>query len=141
MGSDGSVFTMTIYLDSDEIVMVPVPRSQLNAVYRVLANPAGRQDEPATLEETVLIHGQGPWTESMVSKLEADLEIPAVRGLITLIAERAPKPLTFEEAVGELRVEAKLLRAQIGSLTKTAKRLFGARTWPMSVRYGEAGDA
>jgi hypothetical protein len=34
----------------------------------------------------------------MVRRLEADLDIPAVRTLITLIAQRAPAPLTFQEA-------------------------------------------
>ena len=37
--------------------------------------------------------------------------------------------------------ETRLLRAHVGSLTKTTNRLFGKRTWPMSVRYGDAGDA
>jgi hypothetical protein len=132
--------TMYTYQDSDEIVMVPVPKSQLRAVYKVLAEPA-EQASPARAEETIEVHGQGPWTASMVGRLAADLEIPAVRALITLVAQRAPSPLTFEEAVGATGAEARLLRAQVGSLTKTAKRLFGVRTWPMSVRYGEAGDA
>lgn len=132
---------MQTYQDSDEIFMVPVPKSQLGAVYKVLANPATEQGAAlARVEETVEVQGR-PWTASMVHQLEAHLEIPAVRALITLDAERAPKPLTFAEAVKATGIEAKLLRAQLGSLTKTAKRLFGAPIWPMSVRYGEAGEA
>lgn len=132
---------MSTYPDSDEIVMVPVPKSQLRAVYQVLADPAAGQKALARVEETIEVQGQGPWTWSMISRLEADLEIPAVRTLITLVAKRAPMPLTFKEAVEATGAEARLLRAQVGSLTKTAKRLFGHATWPMSVRYGEAGDA
>jgi hypothetical protein len=121
--------------------MVPVPKSQLRAVYQVLADPATAQKALARAEETIDVQGQGPWTPSMISRLEADLQIPAVRTLITLLAKRAPKPLTFKEAAEATGAEARLLRAQVGSLTKTAKRLFGHPTWPMSVRHGEAGDA
>ena len=133
---------MESHQSNDEIFMVPVPKSHLGAVYKVLANPAtepGAASGPAG--EAIEVQGQGPWTASMISELEADLELPAIRALITLDAERAPKPLTFAEAVKATGVEAKLLRAQLGSLTKTTKRLFGEPIWPMSVRYGEAGYA
>lgn len=131
---------MVTYHETDEIVMVPVPRSRLGAVYSVLASPP-MDTTPEASEETIEVNGQGPWTAVMMRQLDADLDIPAIRALINLVAERAPKPLTFEEAVHATGVEAKLLRAQVGSLTKATKRLFGARTWPMSVRYGEAGEA
>jgi hypothetical protein len=126
--------------DSDEIVMVPVPRSQLAAVYRALAAIPGQVTATGT-DESVDVHGQGPWTSLMVHRLEAELETPAIRQLLTLVAARAPKSLTFEEAVESTGVETRLLRAQVGTLTKTTRRLFGNRTWPMSVRYGEAGEA
>ena len=132
---------MSIYQDSDEIFMVPVPKSHLRAVYRVLADPVPEQAAPADLEETIEVQGQGPWTASEISRLEADLEIPALRKLLTLLAQRAPMPLTFQEAVEATGAEARLLRAQLGSLTKTTKRLFGHPAWPMSARYGEAGEA
>jgi hypothetical protein len=132
---------VSIDRDDDEIFMVPVPKSQLRAVYQVLADPGADSRALARAEETIEVPGQGPWTPSMARRLEADLEIPAVRTLITLVAQQAPTPLTFQEAVEATGAEARLLRAQIGSLTKTTNRLFGKRTWPMSVRYGEAGDA
>lgn len=126
---------------SDEIVMVPVPRSQLAAVYRALATTPEQAVVAGATDETVDVHGQGPWTSSMVHRLEAELETPAIRQLLTLVATRAPKSLTFAEAVEATGVETRLLRAQVGTLTKTSSRLFGNRTWPMSVRYGEAGEA
>ncbi|HTS97428.1 MAG TPA: hypothetical protein VMI33_12475 [Streptosporangiaceae bacterium] len=132
---------MSIHQDGDEIFMVPVPKSQLTAVYRVLADPVTEHKALARAEETIEVPGQGAWTASMVRHLEADLKIPAVRTLITLVAQRAPAPMTFQEAVEATGTEVRLLRAQVGSLTKTTKRLFGPATWPMSVRYGEAGDA
>jgi len=132
---------MSIYQDDDEIFMVPVPKSQLRAVYRVLADPVTENTALARAEETIEVQGQGAWTASMVRQLAADLEIPAVRALITLVAQQAPAPITFQEAVEATGTEVRLLRAQVGALTKTTKRLFGLPTWPMSVRYGEAGDA
>jgi hypothetical protein len=132
---------VSIHQDGDEIFMVPVPKSQLRAVYKVLADPAADNRAPARAEETIEVPGQGPWTASMVRRLEADLEILSLRTLITLIAQRAPALLSFQEAAEVTGAEARLLRAQVGSLTKTTNRLFGKRTWPMSVRYGEAGDA
>ena len=130
---------------TEEIVMVPVPRSQLTAVYKVLANPLGTPMPTMESEESVevqgQIHGLALWTSSMVKRLEAELSTPAVRTLIGLCAQRAPKPVTFEEAVTRSGVDANLLRGQLGSLTKMTNRLFGTKTWPMTVRYGEAGDA
>jgi hypothetical protein len=132
---------MSTHQDGEEIFMVPVPKSQLRAVYKVLADSEPDRRALARAEETIEVPGQGPWTSSMVRRLHADLDSPAVRTLITLLARQAPAPLTFQEAVEATGAEARLLRAQVGSLTKTTSRLFGKRTWPMSVRHGEAGDA
>ena len=133
---------MTTYLENDEIVLVPVPRSMLGAVYRVLGNPAKSEDLESASDSGVSVFEQGRWTEPMVQRLEGELDQASpVRGLITLVASLSPKSLTFGEAVSELQVESNVLRAQVGSLTKATKRLFGRATWPMSVRYGDAGEA
>ena len=81
---------MSTRQDDDEIFMVPVPKSQLRAVYKVLADPAADSRALAQAEETIEVPGQGPWDAIDGPPLEADLDIPAVRTLITLIAQRAP---------------------------------------------------
>ena len=126
--------------------MVPVPKSQLGAVYEALARSMRDGAPPsqkagAGTEDTVEVKGQGSWTKAMVAILEADLEYPATRALFDMAAERAPRPVSFTEAAGKAGVEVKQLRAELGALSKITKRLFGTKTWPVSVKYGDAGDA
>jgi hypothetical protein len=131
---------MADYQD-DEIVMVPVPKSRLGAVYTALANPATEPSPPAKAEEAVEVVGQGTWTASDIGRLEAELAIPAIRAFIMRLAEQAPRALTFQEAVLVTGIEANRLRAQLGSLSKLSKRVLGRTTWPMSVRWVEGGGA
>ena len=130
---------MTSYQD-DEVVMVPVPKSLLMVVYAALAKATG-DVASAQAEEAVEVSGQGEFTEAMVSRLESELHITAIKVLITRLAEQAPSSLTFKDAVQVAGVESNVLRAQLGSLSKTSKRLFKTTIWPMSVRYAEGGEA
>ena len=132
---------MSTYHGHDEIVMVPVPRSQLRAVYAVLANPPAEQGAPEQVEEEIKVYRQGSWTKTKVIRLESQLKNPGIRALLTLVAEQAPAELTFEAAVQATGIETNLLRAQLGSLSKIAKRLFDVPYWPMEVRYAEGGEA
>ena len=85
--------------------------------------------------------GQGSLTALMVGKLESELDIPAIRALLTHLAEQAPESLTFKEAVQAAGIESNVLRAQLGSLSKVTKRLFSNPIWPMHVRYVDGGEA
>ena len=130
---------MDTYRD-DEIIMVPVPKSRLADVYAALAKPAkGGASVPA--EDKVEVPGQGSLTALMVGKLESELDIPAIRALLTHLAEQAPESLTFKEAVQTVGIESNVLRAQLGSLSKVTKRLFSNPIWPMHVRYVDGGGA
>lgn len=130
---------MDTYRD-DEIIMVPVPKSRLQDVYAALAKPA-KEGAGVLAEEKVEVPGQGSLTVSMVGKLESELGIPAVRDLLTRLAEQAPEPLTFKEAVQAAGIESNMLRAQLGSLSKVTKRLFNYTIWPMHVGYVDSGEA
>jgi hypothetical protein len=135
---------MDISYTTDEIVMVPVPRSALMRVYAALAEPAGQRAVSGVVAggEPVQVKGQGEWTAEMVNQLEAELISHGTRTLLTLAARRAPRPVTFAEAAVAARVDENQLRGELGALTKVVKRLFnGSRTWPMSVRYGDKGEA
>ena len=125
----------------DEIIMVPVPKSRLMAVYAVLGSPETEEGALARVEETVEVPTQGSLTASMVGRLESELDIPAIRALLTRLAEQAPKWLTFKEAVQAAGIESNILRAQLGSLSKITKRLFDYTIWPMEVRYADGGEA
>ena len=105
------------------------------------ANPFAKQNAGEVAEERVEVPGQGTLTALMVGKLESEVDIPAVRALLTHLAEQAPASLTFKEAVQVTRIESNALRAQLGSLSKISKRLFGYAIWPMHVRYVDSGEA
>jgi hypothetical protein len=126
--------------EGEEIIMVPVPKSRLAAVYAAL-NPEAKQAVAAQSEETVEYPRQPALTASMVSRLESELDSTAVRGLIDRLAEQAPKSLTFSEAVQVTGVEFTVLRAQLGSLSRISRRLFGDAIWPMEVRSPGGGEA
>jgi hypothetical protein len=131
---------MSTYQD-DDIVMVPVPRRLLMTVYAAMANAATGRSALARAEETVEVPGQGSLTASMVTRLESELDVPAIRALLTRLAEQAPQSVTFKEAVQAAGIESNVLRAQLGSLSKITKRLFERTIWPMQVRYAEGGEA
>jgi hypothetical protein len=130
---------MSNYQD-EEIIMVPVPKSRLAAVYAAL-NPAASQAVAAQPEESVEIPGQGTLTASIVGRLEAEVSNPGIRTLVTRLAKQAPQSLTFRDAVQLTGMESNILRAQLGSLSKISKRVLGYTIWPMQVRYAEGGEA
>jgi hypothetical protein len=133
---------MSEYRDDDEVVMVPVPKRLLGTVYVALGNATSAQAVPKQVEETVLVRGQGTLTAAMVRRLESALDAPALRALITHLAEQSPDEVTFKDAVAVAGIDSKVLRAQLGSLSKLTKRLFaGVTIWPMYVRYAEGGEA
>lgn len=147
---------MEAFRDSgnDPIVMVPVPRSQLQAVYKALASPAADDlprsssklaeeaaDKSATISED-RINVQGiPWTSSKVKRLEEELTHWIARELVTLVAQRAPRSVSFQEVMEETNNYPSELRGAGAALTKTTKRVFGMKSWPMSYRWNGTGRA
>lgn len=146
---------METFRDSgnDPIVMVPVPRSQLPAVYRALASPAtdlSRPSEklaeepggksPTISEDSINVQGI-PWTSSKVKRLEQELTHWIARELVTLVAQRAPKSVSFQEVMEETNNDPSELRGAGAALTKTTKRVFGMKSWPMSYRWNGTGRA
>jgi hypothetical protein len=130
--------------ENEEIIMVPVPRSALRRVYEAIASPAEQAAKSGALIPVapVLTGSQSEWTADLISRLDAELTYPGVRVLLTLAAERAPRPITFAEAAAAAGVQETQLRGQLGALTKIVKRLLGgSRTWPLAVRFGDNGEA
>lgn len=129
------------YID-DAIIMVPVPRSQLGAVFRVLGDLAAQQVASGERsEEGVEVRGER-WTVSKIRRLEAELTHQSAREFVTLVAREAPRYVTFQEAVQTMGVKPGQLRGAQAALTKTEKRLFGGDSrWPVSFRTDAAGIA
>lgn len=138
---------------ADEIVMVPVPRRHLPAVYAALGismNPLGEPGSGVPAGdgvEVVVVRGarkSGRWTEAMVRALEAELDYDrsaSTRTLLMMAAERAPRQVNFSEVARAAGVEDNKLRGELGALTKAIGRLFeGETSWPVAVRYTDAGE-
>jgi len=126
-----------------EIVMVPVRADRLEEVYRLLGSPPGSlPSAPSSgTAASIDVPGQGFWTAEMVAKLKRTLRLAAVAGLLDAVAAAAPNEVGMQDFVRSSGVESNRLRAQLGALTKHVARTFNAKVWPMSVRYGEGGQA
>ncbi len=139
--------------EEDEVVMVPVPKRHLQVVFAALASAMAKpnaSDVPRVddASEAVKVGGARPagrWSELKVQALEAELNpktFPGARTLFTMCAERSPRPVTFADASRRAGLGDKQLRGELGALTKVAKRVFhGDLSWPIAVRYGDAGEA
>ena len=135
---------------AEDVVMVPVPKQHLGAVYAVLsramAGETGTDADAVTVRgdgaEAMTYRGEGQWTRAKIVRLEAEVSHPGTRTLLTMAAERAPRQVGFSEAAQRAHLEDKQLRGELGALTKIVKRIFnGERSWPVSVRYGDQGEA
>jgi hypothetical protein len=134
--------------EPEDVVLVPVPKSKLGVVYEALARSMGESviagSSPVAVQASgavaVQVPGQGKWTEAMVDRLEIDFGYKATRMLFTMMAERAPRSVSFTEAVTEVGVERNKLRGELAALSKITKRLFGEKTWPCSWKTSETGE-
>lgn len=84
-------------------------------------------------------HDNGCWTERMIGRLRQELKSDTAAGALDMIARRAPNTVTYDEVVAGLKVEPLQLRAELAVLSKTCRRLFGRKIWPMSARQGWGG--
>lgn len=129
--------------DPSEIVNVPVPRAHLGVVYAALGAAMAGEVEASTEGKAstgVLIDdGNGIWTEEMMRRLQANLHYPGPKALLGLCAERTPEEVMLDEVAQQAGVEVTQIRAELGAMTKLCKRLFGRKTWPISVRWTPTG--
>jgi hypothetical protein len=134
--------------ESADIVLVPVPRAHLGAVYAALAKAMANKDEeaasvlrPAAANEVLVDRRNGSWTEEMVRLLQADLHYEGAWAVLDICSERAPAEVTVEDVAKEAGIKATEIRAQLGAMTKLSNRLFNRKTWPISVRWTDGGRA
>jgi hypothetical protein len=138
---------MTASPESGDVVLVPVPRAHLGAVYATLAAAMANDDQAPTqtrrgpADEVLVDERNGSWTEAMVRRLQANLEYPAARAVLDLCSERAPEEVTLQDVVEKTGIKDTQIRAQLGAMTKLCKRLFQRNTWPISVRWTASGRA
>ena len=134
--------------ESADIVLVPVPRAHLGAVYAALAKAMANKDEatasvlaPTAANEVLVDRRNGSWTEEMVRLLEANLHYEVAWAVLNMCSERAPEEVTVEDVAKEAGIKATEIRDQLGAMTKLSNRLFNRKTWPISVRWTDTGRA
>lgn len=129
----------------DEVVMVPVPARLLPDVYRLLselahsvapAEASSAREIVAGGEAVIVDQAQGRWTREMIDELWAEIAGSGLEAVLNAIARESPQWLAFSDLVETTEIDRGGLRAELANLSKVVKRLFGRRTWPMSVRAG-----
>jgi hypothetical protein len=91
--------------------------------------------------EAIEVEGQGPWDLEMIVKLKRTIHLSAARALLDAVASASPQEVSMRAVARDKDLEPNRLRAQMGALSKLTTKLFGRRTWPISVRYGDEPDA
>jgi hypothetical protein len=123
----------------DELALVPVPRKCLRDVYALLADRMATNDEPS--DEISEIEGQGSWRSAMVDRLRSNIRLEGIIAVLDACAASPNTDVPMLEVATSIGMPSKQLAAQMGSLSKITKRLFGRITWPISVRYQDGGQA
>lgn len=133
---------MGTYVSADPgngLVPVFVPREYLADVHALLgdrmAAKAGSADEVSDVE------GQGPWQQAMVDRLHSIVRLEGVIAVLDACALSPGTDVPMLDVATSIGMPSKQLAAQMGSLSKDTRRLFGRITWPMSVRYQDGGQA
>lgn len=121
----------------DGIVLLPVPLKHAHEVARFSAALTSGRIEPAAhgatgrLDKTVMVEGQGPWTQARLNRLADSVTYGAVLALLDECANRHGQWVSkaeVEEAGGFSAIQ---LRNELGALSKKTIKLFGEAIWPM----------
>jgi hypothetical protein len=121
------------------LVPVYVPWEYLPDVHAVLADRMAAKAKSA--DEVTDVEGQGPWDEAMVGRLHSTVRLEGVIAVLDACAQSPGTDVAMLEVATSIGMAPKQLAAQMGSLSKDTKRLFGHITWPISVRYQDGGQA
>lgn len=81
-----------------------------------------------------MVHENGCWSEQMIRRLSEGIQIESVLRALDVIAERSPATVGFDEVCALVAVESTQLRAELGALSKTCRRLFDRKILPMEAR-------
>ena len=125
-------------LSREQIVYVPVPESRLLAVYAVLAQP-GMKDGVPEREESEPTDGYVPdeLTQEEIARLKREYNNQAVHVILDTLADHAGEWVSKQEFVRATGRSDYGIAADLGGLTKFARKVFRKNKWPMEVK----GDA
>lgn len=122
---------MTQIMSTDTVLM-PVPlrfAEQVSDLVKALSNGNSAPDEA-----TVSVPDNGDWSQSMIQRLVAEIDYPAVLELLDLCA--AGKGEWIDKASAEQNADASpyQLRNELGAFSKRTRRMFGDVVWPMQYK-------
>jgi hypothetical protein len=115
------------------------PRSHAKAADAVIHELQRIDEEEMGNGEVVAVPGNGEWTRDMVRQLKDSLHYPGPRAMLDMTAERPGEPVRFAEVLERSGRSAKQVAAELGAMSKLARRLFdGQKVWP--VTWSQASD-
>lgn len=116
--------------DQDDIVMVPVPRSALGAVYKALGEYLG----PATgSSERVQVANNGEWSEAEVRQVCFALTSLPAQQIFRCVAAARGKLVTYEAMAKAAGLAIDELRTQLAWFSKRCKGVRGVNEWPIEL--------
>jgi hypothetical protein len=114
----------------DDIVMVPVPRSALPAVYRALAEALQPSAAPI---ERVVVPSNGDWSEQQVRQLCFALTTAQAQKVFSCVAAARGRLVTYEAMAQAAGLHIDELRTQLAWFSKRCKQIRGVNEWPVEV--------
>jgi hypothetical protein len=126
-----------------DVVLLPVPlqHATLVATYRDDLISGRAMSAPDTLTGdtmTVVVPGQGSWTQPMVARLLDQLPYDGVLALFDMCADRAGQWVPKADAEQAHDIAPVQLRNELGALSKATKRIFGTLNWPVEYKTEKA---
>lgn len=134
-------------VQTEQIVLVPVPRRALGAVYAALAQVLGDDSTLAStnIEAGQLISSPEPgtrkakvewWSDERLARLRGDLErFPGAAAVLSLTAAQPEKPVSIRDVERESKLTQRQVAAQLAAFTKYCKSTFGRAEWPFEAKW------
>lgn len=113
-----------------DIVMVPVPRSALPAVYRALADAL---QPSATPVERGAVVNNADWSEQQVRQLCFALTTDQAQKAFGCVAAGRGRLITYEAMAQAAGLHIDELRTQLAWFSKRCKQVRGVTEWPIEV--------
>lgn len=92
-------------------------------------------------ENSVYIdYRQGAWTEGMLVQFRREIyPYPAAVQLLEYAAENAGREVSYRDFLQRSEWTDTQVRSELGAISKVARKLFGAKVWPVRTRQGSDG--
>jgi hypothetical protein len=115
-----------------DTVLMPVPLRFAEQVFDLIK--ALSTGNTTTDEETIRVPDNGDWSQSMIQRLVAEVDYPAVLELLDLCAASKGEWIDKAHAEQNADVSPYQLRNELGAFSKRTRRMFGEVVWPMQYK-------